>query len=124
MADYALVSRFYRLFSADVAVGQSLAGQSVSIDNNVVLRIDSGVLMDSVMYQAAAVDSIICGGAINVCFLQGDTSVRFRQEHKVQTLAAQMVNYGYLKKEPVKLFLRDPALPRKRGYWCFGSVSS
>jgi hypothetical protein len=101
----------------------SLAGRSVVVDGVVVMKITSGVVLSEDEYAAAEYESEICRGVVSVEALQGDCSVRFRQDAVVEYLQSHYVMYGFLKTEAVKLSLRDPSSARKIGYWCFGGVS-
>ena len=102
---------------------QSLAGRSVVVAGVVVMRITSGVVLSEGEYNAMEYESEICRGVVSVEALQGDCSVRLRQDDEVEDLRAKFLTYGYLKTEAIKLSLRDPSSTRKFGYWCFGGVS-
>ena len=101
----------------------SLAGRSVVVAGAVVMRITSGVVLSEGEYNAMEYESEICRGVVSVEAVQGDCSVRLRQDDEVEDLQAKFLTYGYLKTEAIKLSLMDPSSTRKFGYWCFGGVS-
>lgn len=104
-------------------LGDSLAGRSILVDGDSVVSFTEGLVLSEAEFDLLDYESPLCRGFISVNVLHGHTEVRSRQEHMVEELSSKIIQYGYLKAEPIKVSLRNPSAASGRGFWCFGSVS-